>query len=140
MRNNGRIVFRSRFADFVGISIHHCHILQHEDNGMMTAMQLTPFPELVNCAKSKAVVDGRDPCKQSSAEVDAIHPRPTLEESYVRNFTFLDTNLPPAKPKQEQVYVPPGKGEPQVPNTGQNYPGFQVMPPAWSPGGAKKVK
>jgi suppressor of ftsI len=31
----GSLTLRTRFADFVGIFVWHCHILFHEDNGMM---------------------------------------------------------------------------------------------------------
>jgi len=34
-RNGGWVVFRSRFWDYAGEYVNHCHILQHEDNGMM---------------------------------------------------------------------------------------------------------
>ena len=29
------IKFRTKFADFTGRSVYHCHILFHEDHGMM---------------------------------------------------------------------------------------------------------
>ncbi|HET9030203.1 MAG TPA: multicopper oxidase domain-containing protein [Candidatus Aquilonibacter sp.] len=31
----GSITFRVRFLDFVGKTVHHCHVLPHEDTGMM---------------------------------------------------------------------------------------------------------
>ena len=34
-RNGGRVVFRTRFDDFVGKWVNHCHVLSHEDAGMM---------------------------------------------------------------------------------------------------------
>ena len=48
-RNGGRVVFRSRFPDFVGKMVNHCHILQHEDNGMMQEVQITPSLDNQNC-------------------------------------------------------------------------------------------
>ena len=33
--SNGYIKFRTKFADYVGRSVYHCHILFHEDHGMM---------------------------------------------------------------------------------------------------------
>ena len=39
-RNGGRIVFRSRFWDFVGLYVNHCHLLLHEDNGMMQPVEV----------------------------------------------------------------------------------------------------
>jgi hypothetical protein len=35
----GRVVFRSRFADYAGMWVNHCHILMHEDHGMMQAVE-----------------------------------------------------------------------------------------------------
>ena len=35
----GRVVFRSRFADYTGMWVNHCHILMHEDHGMMQAVR-----------------------------------------------------------------------------------------------------
>lgn len=37
---NGYIKFRTKFADFVGRSVYHCHILFHEDHGMMGAFDV----------------------------------------------------------------------------------------------------
>jgi FtsP/CotA-like multicopper oxidase with cupredoxin domain len=31
---------RIRFTDFVGATVQHCHILDHEDLGMMSTMQV----------------------------------------------------------------------------------------------------
>ena len=40
----GRVVFRSRFADYTGMWVNHCHILMHEDHGMMQAVAVVPRP------------------------------------------------------------------------------------------------
>src|SRR6185295_5055399 len=42
---NGKIVpgyfkMRSRFVDFTGLYVQHCHILPHEDRGMMQLVQV----------------------------------------------------------------------------------------------------
>ena len=37
----GRIVIRMRFRDFVGRYVFHCHILAHEDAGMMGIVDVT---------------------------------------------------------------------------------------------------
>ena len=37
---NGQVVFRSRFKQFAGKSVYHCHILPHEDTGMMGNLML----------------------------------------------------------------------------------------------------
>jgi len=31
---------RSRFADFTGLYVFHCHILAHEDHGMMQLVEV----------------------------------------------------------------------------------------------------
>jgi FtsP/CotA-like multicopper oxidase with cupredoxin domain len=38
----GYFKMRSRFVDFAGQYVLHCHILAHEDRGMMTIVQVTP--------------------------------------------------------------------------------------------------
>jgi FtsP/CotA-like multicopper oxidase with cupredoxin domain len=38
---NGSITFRTRFLDFVGSFVFHCHILGHEDGGMMGIVQVS---------------------------------------------------------------------------------------------------
>ncbi|SMG64166.1 protein containing Multicopper oxidase, type 2 domain, partial [methanotrophic bacterial endosymbiont of Bathymodiolus sp.] len=39
-RGRGRAIFRSRFPDYVGEYVNHCHILLHEDNGMMQLVEV----------------------------------------------------------------------------------------------------
>jgi hypothetical protein len=39
----GYFKFRSRFVDFTGQYVIHCHILAHEDRGMMTVVEVVPF-------------------------------------------------------------------------------------------------
>lgn len=34
------VVIRMRFADFTGKFVFHCHILNHEDNGMMAVVEV----------------------------------------------------------------------------------------------------
>jgi len=120
-RNAGRVVFRSRFPDFVGASVHHCHILQHEDNGMMTSFQLTPFPALANDEKWDCVVDENG---VSGYCADENLGRPSLDDAYGLNFNFVDPNLPHGA----SGFVPT-KGAEDGPDTGQVYPGFKVTPP-----------
>ncbi|MFJ6141755.1 multicopper oxidase family protein [Kitasatospora sp. NPDC092286] len=38
----GNAVLRIRFADFTGRTVLHCHILNHEDNGMMAVLDIVP--------------------------------------------------------------------------------------------------
>ena len=35
------VVIRMRFADFTGKFVYHCHILNHEDNGMMGVVEVS---------------------------------------------------------------------------------------------------
>ena len=37
---NGRVVIRQRFETYTGWFVFHCHILEHEDVGMMAAIQV----------------------------------------------------------------------------------------------------
>jgi len=38
---HGEVRLRMRFADFLGPSVYHCHILAHEDGGMMGVLDVT---------------------------------------------------------------------------------------------------
>ena len=37
---DGTAVIRIRFADYPGRTVFHCHILNHEDEGMMAVLQI----------------------------------------------------------------------------------------------------
>lgn len=102
-RNGGRVVFRSRFPDYVGLYVNHCHLLQHEDNGMMQVVEVTPFSDRWNGEAKDKVSSPR----MSSAELDRIYPRPTAGDCFRKNMAFVDPNM----------------------STGQVYPGFDVGPP-----------
>jgi suppressor of ftsI len=39
---HGKVVIRLRFTDFTGKFVYHCHILAHEDNGMMGIIKVSP--------------------------------------------------------------------------------------------------
>jgi FtsP/CotA-like multicopper oxidase with cupredoxin domain len=98
-RNRGRVVFRSRFWDFLGEFVNHCHILQHEDNGMMQLVEVVPGLADTNYQPSAAVSQpGMTP-----DQVTAIYPRPTLDEAFHQNARFVDAN----------------------PATGQDFPGVE---------------
>ncbi len=99
----GRVVFRSRFADYTGMWVNHCHILMHEDHGMMQAVSAVARAEEANYRpRPKAASHA-----MSGAEVDAIYPRPSLELMYRQNLCFVDAN----------------------PDVGQAFPGFEVEAP-----------
>jgi hypothetical protein len=102
-RNGGRVVFRTRFFDFAGRWIHHCHILMHEDMGMMQA---------VDCVEDDAATNWRPRAATAThdmpaAHVDAIYPRPSLELMYRQSTGFRD----------------------DTPGAEQRYPGFEVEAP-----------
>ncbi len=42
--NGGRVIFRSRFPDYTGSYVNHCHLLQHEDWGMMQTVEIVWDP------------------------------------------------------------------------------------------------
>ncbi|HVG18086.1 MAG TPA: multicopper oxidase domain-containing protein [Blastocatellia bacterium] len=49
---NGTVVpgyfkMRSRFVDFTGLYVQHCHILAHEDRGMMQLLQVVPNKTII---------------------------------------------------------------------------------------------
>jgi FtsP/CotA-like multicopper oxidase with cupredoxin domain len=39
-----KMVIRIRFADFIGKTVLHCHLLNHEDMGMMAVLDVVPPP------------------------------------------------------------------------------------------------
>src|SRR5262249_39492703 len=39
----GYFKMRSRFVDYAGYYVLHCHILAHEDRGMMTVVEVSPL-------------------------------------------------------------------------------------------------
>ena len=79
-RNRGRVVMRMRFPDFVGAYVHHCHILLHEDNGMMHVIEATPFADASNYMP------------QTVLDVDRNSPRPSRDESYTLSNMFYDSD------------------------------------------------
>ncbi|MCI0432980.1 MAG: multicopper oxidase domain-containing protein [Gemmatimonadetes bacterium] len=102
-RNGGRVVFRTRFADFTGTWIHHCHILMHEDMGMMQTVDCGDDPSLANYnPKPRVASHGA-----TADEVSAIYPPPSLALMYRQNLAFIDPN----------------------PTTGQVFPGFDFEVP-----------
>lgn len=102
-RNGGRVVFRARFPDYVGAYVNHCHILLHEDNGMMQVIEVTPFAEQANYAPRDGVARGDD----SSEAVTELYPRMDQARAWLQSMQFVDPNH----------------------STGQNYPGFVLGSP-----------
>jgi hypothetical protein len=102
-RNGGRVVFRSRFPDYVGSFVNHCHILLHEDKGMMQVVETTPFADQANYEMRESVASSAD----TPDAVTAIYPRLDQSEAYVQSLCFVDPNHA----------------------SGQTYPGFVPAPP-----------
>jgi FtsP/CotA-like multicopper oxidase with cupredoxin domain len=50
----GYFTMRSRFVDFTGVYVQHCHILAHEDRGMMQLLQVCEDPNSQACKKQQA--------------------------------------------------------------------------------------
>lgn len=102
-RNGGRVVFRSRFADYTGRWVHHCHVLLHEDHGMMQTVKSTDRAEACNYNPRTRVASHG----MTGDEVSAIYPQPSLEVMYRQNMHFIDPS----------------------PASGHTYPGFDVPIP-----------
>ena len=87
-RNGGRVVFRTRFDDYVGRWVHHCHILLHEDMGMMQVVDCSDDAASANYTPRRAVAEWG----MSGPAVDAIYPPPSLDVMYRQNLSFVDAN------------------------------------------------
>jgi len=87
-RNRGRAVFRSRFWDFLGEYVNHCHLLLHEDNGMMQLVEVAAAAGDSNyVARNQVTAPGMTP-----GQVSSIYPRSGLGEAFDQNATFIDPN------------------------------------------------
>ena len=84
----GRVVFRSRFADYVGMWVNHCHILMHEDHGMMQAVESVARAKDANYRPRTRVASHAMP----GDEVNAIYPPPSLELMYRQSLSFVDSS------------------------------------------------
>lgn len=113
-RNGGRIVFRSRFPDFVGKMVNHCHILQHEDNGMMQEVMITQSLKKTNYVPNTKISND----SMSSEQVSNLGGSYTPEspaDAYRRCSRVMDMNhmdspdLPLAYeyPAKNGVFNPP---------------------------------
>ena len=99
----GRVVFRSRFDDYAGSWVNHCHILLHEDHGMMQAVSAVARPEDANYRPRSRVATHA----MGGDEVNAIYPAPSRELMYRQSLMFIDSS----------------------PDVGQVYPGFPLEVP-----------
>jgi FtsP/CotA-like multicopper oxidase with cupredoxin domain len=107
-RNGGRVVFRSRFVDFEGEFVNHCHILLHEDNGMMQRVAVVGDPAAANYEPRSGVAGA----SAEVAAVDALYGKPSRADSWTQSLLFVDGNA--------TGYVHPGqafRAEPPIPPT-----------------------
>ena len=125
-RNGGRVIFRSRFWDYVGEYVDHCHLLQHEDWGMMQAIAVVPYglyrkrianyvPQIQNGS-----YENNWPCLDTLAaywldlgKVNDILPKqkglyypPTTASS---NQNYFDQNMPYKEGGTDLMTIPPPK-------------------------------
>ena len=91
-RNGGRIVFRSRFPDFVGKLVNHCHILQHEDNGMMQPVEIVPDAADANFEPATSLPSESGPTAVTQA---------MMVEAFRECSRFVDAN---PQPRRAQEY------------------------------------
>jgi hypothetical protein len=101
-RNGGRVVFRARYPDFDGQWVNHCHLLLHEDNGMMQQVNVVTEESETNYHPSDQVAS----FEMQAEEVNEIYHPPTLEEAWLDSYRFVDPTP-----------------------TGQVFPGFEASPP-----------
>jgi hypothetical protein len=109
-RNAGRVVFRSRFTDYVGEMVNHCHILLHEDNGMMQSSTITADPRQANYTVGKKLADSKmtpEECSRANPHYQPV----SLEQAYVECTHFLDPNQNPHRyqeyPAKNGAFRPP---------------------------------
>ena len=77
-RNGGRVVFRSRFPDYVGTFVNHCHILLHEDHGMMQVVETTPFADQANYELRESVASSVGHGGRGHGHLSAARPGGSL--------------------------------------------------------------
>ena len=106
-RNGGRVVFRSRFPDFHGKFVEHCHILLHEDNGMMQMVEIVDGDTEANFVARSAVISP----DMTSEQVSEIYPPNNPAEAYAQCTRFIDPNTDPDRgqeyPARNGVFEPP---------------------------------
>jgi FtsP/CotA-like multicopper oxidase with cupredoxin domain len=76
----GSVTFRSRFLDFTGRFVHHCHMMNHEELGMMQVVEVdgssTGHVSATNVGAVKAPTIQRSyPCKRPRQSVSTLRSR-----------------------------------------------------------------
>ena len=70
MPRNGSLTFRSRFLDFTGKFVLHCHMMNHEELGMMQIVEVYDRSSS-RLEPSYADQTSRRACQESPAECQA---------------------------------------------------------------------
>jgi len=87
--------------------VNHCHILMHEDHGMMQAVASVARAQATNYKPRARVASHTMPAD----DVNAIYPPPSLALMYRQSMTFVDAS----------------------PELGQVFPGFPLEVPSIEP-------
>lgn len=88
--NGGRVIFRSRFWDYTGKYVDHCHLLQHEDWGMMQAIEVV---DGVNTKANYLPLPVSEASKQNVFPGLSLKQMFTLDLGKVKNVFIDDSSL-----------------------------------------------
>ncbi len=112
-RNGGRAVFRSRFPDYIGEYVNHCHILLHEDNGMMQRLRVVPQPGSSDYDPDSPKQPPSNYEGVDTLDPNQLYPKPSYEEMYQHSASFMDDN------NSGQVFPLPSGWLPDAPDPAQ---------------------
>ncbi|MEM7534079.1 MAG: multicopper oxidase domain-containing protein, partial [Chloroflexota bacterium] len=129
-RDGGRIVARSRLWDFTGNLVNHCHLLKHEDNGMMERVKIIREnsdndPYLANYHPDPQLANREDSSSDTwSSSEESWAPVPSRETCFLQNQAayewdwseaegglFLLNDVPEGFVLPEPAYVDDGHSE-----------------------------
>ena len=79
----GRVVFRSRFADYTGYWVNHCHILMHEDHGMMQGVSAVARAEAGELQPEDTRRGSCDVCGRRQRDLSGAVARADVPAEYV---------------------------------------------------------
>ena len=74
----GRVVIRQPYEDFTGKFVFHCHVIFHEDRGMMAVVQVLKNPKPSDVAKNQAMY--LHPPDESHAQYASVPPDGRLRQ------------------------------------------------------------
>ncbi len=81
---NGYVKMRTRYTDFIGTFVQHCHILDHEDQGMMQLIDIVS-DETATAANRPAIPD-----------IDSVAPNFTLPDAAGKKHSLAEIQGQPA--------------------------------------------